>query len=500
MSDARRIFTVPCRSVRPAGWSVACGLLASLSLLLPAAPGYDAWAWLLWGRELWDLSLDTVDGPAWKPLPVIVTALLAPAGGAAPDLWLLVARAGAIVAVVLAGLVAWRLTPGRAGRTGAAAAAALAAAGVLLTGGFVRHAAVGDAEPLLVALMLGAFERALAGRHRHALALGALAALVRPEVWPFLAAYALWRRRRGTPLLPLALLGAGILAAWIVPELLASGELFRSADRARIPNPGQPATAAVPALATLGAAAGVLFLPLALAAAGGRGATALLALAGAGWIALVALMSQAGFSGEPRYLLPGAALLAVSGAAAVLRARRLLPLALAAVAAMGAVRIADVADLGPRLHYQHELAADLERAIAAAGGRDAVLACGRPAVGRYRGTLLAYHLDVSKRAVRADGRPGAITFRSRLTERAAPSPPAAGRPLAARGSWAIYSLGRSCLSDTTGAKRSPCSSTRASTCSESKTSRSGSAASWHSRTSSQVIGVETVGRSLARSE
>ena len=59
-------------------------------------------------------------------------------------------------------------------------------------------------------------------------------------------------------------------AAWVVPELLSSGELFRSADRARIPNPGQPATADVPFLATLAAAVGVLFVPG--RARGGRGA------------------------------------------------------------------------------------------------------------------------------------------------------------------------------------------------------------------------------------
>ncbi|HEX2084340.1 MAG TPA: hypothetical protein VHF89_01545, partial [Solirubrobacteraceae bacterium] len=293
--------------MRPAGWAAACAALATLTLLVPAAPGYDAWAWLLWGRELGSLSLDTVAGPAWKPLPVLVTAALAPAGDAAPELWLAVARAGAFAAVGLAFVVGRRL--------GGAAAGVLAAVGVALTGGFVRHAAVGDAEPLLVALVLGAFALALDGRHRAALAVGALAALVRPETWPFLAGYALWRRREDTALV--VAIAVAVPAAWIVPELLASGELFRSAGRARVPNPGQPATADVPALATLAAAAGVVFLPTAAAAVAARGRARLLAGAGAGWILLVAAMSQAGFSGEPRYLLPGAAVLAVAGAIAL---------------------------------------------------------------------------------------------------------------------------------------------------------------------------------------
>jgi hypothetical protein len=158
-----------------------CIGLAAASLLVPAAPGYDAWAWLIWGRELWDGALSTAEGPAWKPLPVAVTAILAPFGDGAPALWLVIARAGAIAAVVLAFVVGRRLAtvgsdPTRSARGSdprGVAVGLAAALGVLLTGGFVRHAAVGDAEPLLVALALGALDRALAGRHRQALALAA---------------------------------------------------------------------------------------------------------------------------------------------------------------------------------------------------------------------------------------------------------------------------------------------------------------------------------------
>ena len=48
--------------------------LAALSLLAPHAPGYDPWAWLIWGRELAQGGLDTREGPAFKPLPVLVDA------------------------------------------------------------------------------------------------------------------------------------------------------------------------------------------------------------------------------------------------------------------------------------------------------------------------------------------------------------------------------------------------------------------------------------------
>ncbi len=88
---------------------VAIAGLAALSLLAPFAPLYDPWAWLVWGREVAGLDLDTGAGPSWKPLAVMITTPLALAGDAAPTLWLLVARAGWLAAVALAYRLAWRL-------------------------------------------------------------------------------------------------------------------------------------------------------------------------------------------------------------------------------------------------------------------------------------------------------------------------------------------------------------------------------------------------------
>src|SRR5487761_298301 len=77
--------------------------IGALSLLIPSTPSYDPWSWLVWGREIVHLNLQTTGGPSWKPLPMIFTTLFAPFGQAAPDLWLVVARAGAIVSVVMVG-------------------------------------------------------------------------------------------------------------------------------------------------------------------------------------------------------------------------------------------------------------------------------------------------------------------------------------------------------------------------------------------------------------
>ena len=64
------------------------------------------------------------------------------------------------------------------------------------------------------------------------------------------AGVVLWRRRpQDRPLL--AALRGRVPAAWLVPELIGSGDMLRSGARARVPNPGQPALADVPALAAL---------------------------------------------------------------------------------------------------------------------------------------------------------------------------------------------------------------------------------------------------------
>src|SRR5215218_7228635 len=91
------------RRARPL-WHAALGclVLAALSLLLPSTPSYDPWAWLGWGREVAALDLDTRFGPSWKPLPVLFTTAFSAFGEGAPALWLVVARAGALLGLVAA--------------------------------------------------------------------------------------------------------------------------------------------------------------------------------------------------------------------------------------------------------------------------------------------------------------------------------------------------------------------------------------------------------------
>ena len=434
--------------------------LLSLALVAPA-PSYDPWAWLLWGRELAAGELSTLEGPAFKPLPVAVCALLAPFGGAAPWLWVLLVR----VAAVLAVLLAYEL--GRALADGSRVAGALAAAALLLCAGLASYTAAGAEPALVLALALGAAVAWRARRMRIALACAVGCALLRVEAWPFvaLAGLALWRSRPQDRRL-LAALAAGVPAAWLVPELIGSGELLRSAVRARVPNPGQPALEAVPGAAALGAAAALPLWPLwpgiaALVAIAWRGreraagadarAALVLAAAGAAWIALVALMAQAGFSGEPRYALPGAALIAFAGAIGLSRAARALGsgatiTVVVLVALAAAPRLAALPELRSVQEHQWRLAGDLAGAVAAAGGAEAVLACGRPYVGRMRGPLMAYRLGVAKHVVEPDEPPRApgIVFRSALAAGSAPAPasPSPFTQVARVGTWSVLAACR----------------------------------------------------------
>src|SRR4029079_17922578 len=68
-------------------------VLAAASLLLPWALAFDPQAWVVWGRDLGRLALDTRGGPSWKPLPVVFTTPLSITASAAPAVALLLVRA-----------------------------------------------------------------------------------------------------------------------------------------------------------------------------------------------------------------------------------------------------------------------------------------------------------------------------------------------------------------------------------------------------------------------
>jgi hypothetical protein len=435
-------------------WIVGCVAAAGLSLLAPWTPTYDPWAWLIWGREVGGLELDTTAGPAWKPLPVLATTVLAPLGGAAPALWLVIARAGGLLAVVLAFSLAARLAGGR-GRWFAGAVAGL---GLLATVGFLRGVAGGSSEGLLVALLLLAVDRHLAGRRVQAFGLLVAASLLRPEAWPFLLAYAAWAWRRDPGSRPVTAVGLALVPVlWFVPELWGSGDLLRSSERAQVPNPGQPALAERPALEVLEGFVTMVPVPvfllalIATALAIARREAVLLAVAGgaAAWVALVAAMAELGFSGEDRYLLAAAALVAVLGGAgagslyelAALRAPRVAAAAGAlALAVAVAASLPSARRLGDELAYAAELRSDLSAAVERAGGPERLRSCGPLYAGRYRFPLVAWHLRAHISDLSLTPRAPGVVFRSKLTpeEPTSPPVPAGFRLVADQGAWEVH--------------------------------------------------------------
>jgi hypothetical protein len=347
------------------GLIVVALIVGALSLLIPSTPSYDPWAWIVWGREIVHLKLHTTGGPTWKPLPVLFTTLFAPFGQAEPDMWLVVARAGAFAAVVMVFRMSFRLTrqigsyftsastgvSPLIGLAPALMAGLIAAIGLTLSGGYISDNALGYSEGLATAVILIAVERHLEGKPRQAFALGFFAALDRPEIWLFWGPYGLylfWKDAGARKLV----IGLFVLIPilWFLPEYWGSGHFLRGVNRAQHPRSNSLAFAHCPfcselvdaawptILLRIKVAAAVLvgvvaFLVVRLWRGSGSGsesrwdrlrapqtraqtAAALAGVMGLAWFVVIAIMTQIGFSGNNRYLVIGSALVEVCGAVA----------------------------------------------------------------------------------------------------------------------------------------------------------------------------------------
>jgi hypothetical protein len=341
------------------GLIVVSLIIGALSLLIPSTPSYDPWAWIVWGREIVHLKLHTTGGPSWKPLPMVFTVPFALFGNAEPNLWLVIARAGAFAAVVMVFRLSARLTrevgsyftseldnPGRLlAIAPALLAGVIAAVALAMSGGYISDNALGYSEGLATALMLVAVERHLDGRPKQAFAVGFFVALDRPEIWLFWGPYGLWLfwKHADARRLVIALFVL-IPICWFLPEYWGSGHFLRGVNRAQHPRSNSLAFAKSPFFSELEDAAWpTILLRLKLAAAvlvavvgvvmlrgwhrEGRsffsapqpramGLTALAGVAGLAWFVVIATMTQIGFSGNNRYLVIGSALVEICGAVA----------------------------------------------------------------------------------------------------------------------------------------------------------------------------------------
>jgi hypothetical protein len=388
----------------------ACVALAALSLLAPSAPTTDPWGWIVWGREVLHLQLSTVvpGAPSWKPLPVLVTTPLALAGGSAPTLWLLFARAGALLSLVAAARLSNRL----AGPW----AAVLAVGGLLLSTSWLRAFAHGYSEPLAIGLLVLAVDQHLSGRPRRALLLGTLVALTRPEALLLVALYGLleWRRRE----LHLAwVVAAGVAGAalWIGPDWIGSGDpLHASHVAANVVPTGHAAT-----VQALKGAIRILPWPLSLTALAGTaialrrgdvGVLAMTAVVGA-WGGLLTFLMAFGYPALSRFFVLPAGLWCIVGAVGAVWGLESLPgrpTRLAAAAVLAAVAVVfvplrvthlsgEMGDAVERAELESQLATVVERTP------PALRACGRPVLPAHLSWMkgaVAWELDVPLRDIR----------------------------------------------------------------------------------------------------
>jgi hypothetical protein len=388
---------------------VVCTVLAALSAaILPTVPSYDPWSWIVWGREATDPHLSFIigGGSSWKPLPVIFTTVWGLFGSAAPTLWVITARIGGFLGLWGAWKLASRLVGG--GWLGALAGVA-AAGGIILTQDWVYYFLRGTSEVILVACTVWVVDRLIDRRHMQAFFIGAVAGLIRPEVWPFLFLYAVWlvwrepRFRRPGRLIFLA---AGLVAQplfWFLPPYISTGHAFSAATQAAQYN-GHLGANVLRTVVARGANDQVLpaliLGILAVVVAWLRDRNRVILGIGVGviaWWVVVVAETLDGYPGLERFFLPAATLTCVlAGVGVALLARLAADAAgrlssgasvatgVAAAAVLVALwfpftttttRISDARAFFPAASEAVTTFHTLDRVIAAAGGRSAILPC-----------------------------------------------------------------------------------------------------------------------------
>ncbi|HTE63875.1 MAG TPA: hypothetical protein VK631_26195, partial [Solirubrobacteraceae bacterium] len=291
-----------------AGALVAAALVAVLYVLAPDARlGYDTAYQLVWGRELLDGQLPQYDvrlAPTPHPLQVLVAAPLSLLGQGADEAM----RVVSLLALALLALALYRIGALLFCRP----VGALAAAVLITRPHLIELAYLGDADVPAAALAAWAGALALARRPTAALALLALAGLLRPEAWLLSAAYVAWLAREHEWGLTPCMLAAAGPVLWALSDLAVTGDALWSLHHTRTgtdvldrPTGAREAVEQLPRHLhfLLGAPAlvvGLLGFVLGLVAARRRmwGLVAVIVLLGGGFLAL----ALAGLSLQPRYL------------------------------------------------------------------------------------------------------------------------------------------------------------------------------------------------------
>lgn len=370
---------------------------------------------MVWGRQVlhWNLNLD--GAPSWKPLPFLATLPYALTGHRLQQwLWVFTADAGGVAAVLLAGRLAWRLSPHVPGRDWARwVAALLAAFGLATMSGYLHLMLITNSDPLIVAVLLGGIDCHLSGRRRAALVLVWLAALGRPETWPLLLLYAAWTWLADPRARWLAVAAVlTIPALWFVIPGLTSRSWLSPGDlalgQATVIHGSKPVgvlerlrtLTELPVQIAVGAS---LVL---LAVRRNRRALALLAAATL-WTVVEIAFALHGWSAVQRYLIePGAVLIVLAGAGVgTALAQGRLPLRLLSALAVLALVVwlvpygrDNVRLARAEVHKAKRNALVLDRlssVIAADGGAAAITRCGQPVSTLGFQSTLAWELGMN---------------------------------------------------------------------------------------------------------
>jgi len=310
------------------GWSgIVLGSLALAGLSLTVVKdslAYDPYSWLIWGRELAHLHLDTRRAAsAVKPLPMLLDAVFAFAGSKEPNVWLVLARAGTLIAFGGVFRLAWRL---RGVAAGVMAVLGLAVSDQLIGYLFMR----GMSEPMAAAAMVGAVDAFLLRRHRWAVGCLIAAAYLRAEAWPILLVYLVWLAWPHSWARRLLAVAVGIFVpfSWFLFDYFGAHQFLRSASAASQTSQGGPLLSHNPGLATftetwqLASGPIVVLFVIGTAVAvrrwwrAGRPVDPLrvrpelvISVVAIAWMVVDAVLAQGRFAtGAPRYLLPAEAL------------------------------------------------------------------------------------------------------------------------------------------------------------------------------------------------
>jgi hypothetical protein len=218
-------------------WLCTSAVVVVVSVVLTAwartRPSYDAYGWMTWGHSTLHLTLNLGGAPSWKPVPFLFTVPYALAGHYQLWLWMFTATAVALGGPVFAGRIAYRLVGGNELRLDPEpirryapwVAALIAGAGVLGIEDYFHYILSSQSDPMIVTFTLAAIDMCLIRRYRWTLLFGVLAALGRPEVWPFLGLFGLWAWFKIPSMRWMLLAGAAVvLFMWFGIPTITNGQ------------------------------------------------------------------------------------------------------------------------------------------------------------------------------------------------------------------------------------------------------------------------------------